>query len=607
MGSTSSVVYHGCCILILVSIGYCRGFLISSSGENGVSLLQGRNNDSTRIPTALTTVTALTAVDPDTACSEGHEAGSQSTTSVQDEFLSRLLYPSAFGHPRDLQPLWKWAHDQPDVNIHPKLRLINACGDDWTLEYSNEVSSSLDEASTNSNQVLLRIPPRLILTSEEWHLPQHNDFDDDSTTLPTYYWPEAVLMVMLLEQLAIGPGSPWWTWIESLPLDFRLPMFEELKNANAANEEQQPRASVTALPSLIPFLEQQEKQFHACRNTLIPYILSTWPRQSKTRQWWETNPEHHQTVIMRWIFSVVITRSWRIPASSSSSQGNMLPQAHLVPLADLFNHHGSSQSVNVHPYYQPLEIMSQQQRSIADSRPSHCCDHALEMRLTQPSTHFSISNNTPLYLSYGLSNYPARFVVNFGFVDTTADLVTLHLPDLYQELQQSEPVISKKNDHLDLLMRDFLDPSQLVVCTHTGALAQHVWYYFWIRIMLHNNNDTMIQPARQDSAFLQKVMDVHAANPIARDDPRIGALLDKILEDAHVERKIVESLQDYIQRNLLIDLYPDLSLPNHPSVDKHHDIGKYEEMGGNAIQYTTYMRGIYQRALDYLDSLCQPL
>ena len=606
MGSTSSVVYHGCCILILVSIAYCRGFRIPSSGESRGYILhcQRRNNDSTRIPTALTSVRALTAVDADAACSEGDETGAQSTTLLQDKFLSRLLHPSATGHPRNLQPLWKWAHDQPDVNIHPKLSLINARGDDWTLEYSNQVSSLLDEASTNSDQVLLRIPPRLILTSEEWHLPSLNDFDD-STPVPTYYWPEAVLMILLLEQLAIGSESPWWIWIESLPLDLHLPMFEEMKNENAANEEQQPRASVTALPSLIPFLEQQAKQFHACRDILIPYILSTWPRQSKTRQWWETTPEHHQAIVMQWIFSVVITRSWRIPASSSSPQEN-LPQAHLVPLADLFNHHGSPQSVNVHPHYQPLEmIMSPQQQSIADS----CCNHALEMRLTQLSTHFSISNNTPLYLSYGLSNYPARFVVNFGFVDTTADLITLHLPDLYHERQQSEPVISNKNDPLDLLMRNFLDPSQLVVCAHTGALAQHVWYHFWIRILVQNNSETTIQTTPRDTAFLQQVMDVHAANPIVREDPRIGALLDKILEDDHVECKIVESLQNYIQRNLLTDLYPDLSLPNHPSVDKHkhHGIGKYGEMGGNTIQYTTYMRGIYQRALEYLDSLCQSL
>lgn len=175
-----------------------------------------------------------------------------------------------------------------------------------------------------------------------------------------------------------------------------------------------------------PFLDHQEQQWKACKAAILE----------------ETDVDVDRLL---WAFSVVFTRSWRPPPGD---------RATLVPLGDMFNHD-----------------------SRANAKPN-----ALEDGSFQLVAKNGIEPGSPLFLSYGFSTVPGRFLVNFGFWDRSADFMDANLT-----------VPSE--------MANAIDASRLVVSTRSGAIAEDVFTLGVYNFLKQRDPEKAAKMAKDPAAY----------------------------------------------------------------------------------------------------------
>jgi len=308
----------------------------------------------------------------------------------------------------------KWAQEQ-GVKLADGVQLVNNGLGDWGVGLS-------ENRPVASQEPIMTIPKVLILSSKDDQVrPFHGAvqaFLAKATTEAItssgkhteqeqldQYTSECLLMLRIIQEQARGSKSPWKSWLDTLPKDFSTGLY-----LDPLERSQVERVAY-------PFLVGQQRQFDACREAL-ENMQDNFSSELQLHLSSSSSSVEDRGNIWRWVYSVVFTRSWRTAGGD---------EAILVPLGDMFNH--NSVQANVAP-------------------------KALDNGSMQLIAKQDLEAGTQLYLSYGLGNFPGRFLVTFGFWERSS---------LYMDANLTIPA-------------EFpLDPSQMVVSTRNGGITEEVF------------------------------------------------------------------------------------------------------------------------------------
>lgn len=410
-----------------------------------------------------------------------------------------------------MQPLLQWAVNL-GIEFAPGTEIVADSEGDWSVELVQP---------QQQGTAILTIPSGLILSTQSFEESQVYSWMKQSMS-DTRFLPECLLAVGLLGELSKGESSLWYTWLESLPTDFStglyLDSFERSHVQRMAPE----------------FLENHEKQWQTCNSLISKLVRDTSNIIPPVLQNWLIS-QPNLSLTVQWAFSIVLTRSWRTPDGKHAT---------LVPIGDMINHH--SQYANVRPCFRQG-------------------DNALQLCLIE-DTKCSRDEPACIHLAYGLSHEPARFLVNFGFCDTSAALIDAHV-DLYL-LRSGLPPISDEKTWPPF------DPSQLVVSTDNGAVAEDVWVVFLLKVL-----------KERDPSEIQRIQNAYDND----DDGSVDVLLNELFEDW--ELIVALELKSHFEF-LLDSVYPALSFSKQ-------DYAIHPRLSMIA-RYNFFMREVFQEALSYL-------
>lgn len=399
---------------------------------------------------------------------------------------------------RDVPSLQEWAIDQ-GVELSDGIELTNNGFGDWGVSFFGE--SSLDKGST-----LMTIPKSLILSSSDRESSEDLSALQESVTASMsesnmeYFVPECLLMIRVLQEQEKGEKSHWKPWLDTLPKSFDSGLyFDPLERSHALR--------------LAPeFLRHQDVQFLSCKlaiqvakdNNLIPKEVVDL-----------LNDEDDLESVMKWAFSAVFTRSWR------SQDGTV---ANLVPLGDMFNH--DSEKANV--------------------APKTTDDGGYQLSLKE-----DVVNGTSLFLSYGLTHRPERFLIIFGFTDRSG---------MYMDANLTVPEGFS------------VDRSSLLVSTKTGSLTEEVWALATYNVLLQRDVDMAVEfataQADQDVEAIQQYLDRYDFESAMY--LRLHVL--KLLGETYPEMDLVpENLSESPRRFGMIARYNNLMRDTWERVGKYLD------------------------------------
>jgi hypothetical protein len=162
-----------------------------------------------------------------------------------------------------------------------------------------------------------------------------------------------------------------------------------------------------------------------------------------------------------------------------------------------------------------------------------------------------VSEGSPLFLSYGMGVFPARFLVNFGFWDRSAQFMDANLT-----IPEEFPV----------------DRSQLVASTRTGGITEDVWNLAIYRLL-----------QERDPAMAEKL----AVAQQKQDEASIQDICSKFdLEGALYLR--LHAL------TLLSETYPDMDIAPE-------NLSESPRRFGMIARYNNGMRESWMRVAEYLD------
>jgi hypothetical protein len=154
--------------------------------------------------------------------------------------------------------------------------------------------------------------------------------------------------------------------------------------------------------------------------------------------------------VLKWAFSVVFTRSWRTK--------DKVPCATIVPIGDMFNHNSRFSNIWV-------------DQAHFDSDVDICLSRDVEL-------------SADLYLSYGITQYPARFLVIFGFCDESCPAIFANVTIPRSTVQTGYEL----DDDVG-----FTDYTKMVFFTANGAISDTVWNAVLYQILLENDQSDVAQ------------------------------------------------------------------------------------------------------------------
>ena len=412
-----------------------------------------------------------------------------------------------------MAPLLQWAVDS-GVEFAPGTEIVADAEGDWSVELVQP---------KQQGTTILTIPSDLILSSESLDGSNLYRWMEQNMLHDTYFLPECLLVVGLLGELSKGESSRWHTWMNSLPISFSTGIYLDSVERSHV---------LRFAPSI---LEQHEKHWQTCNsaismlardtNDILPLFLRNWLRS-----------QPNLSLTVQWAFSIVLTRSWRTPDGRHAA---------IVPIGDMLNHH--SQHANVRPCIRPG-------------------DGSLQLCLVE-DTLCSRDEPVGIQLNYGMSYQPARFLINFGFCDTTSEVIDAHVEQYL--LREGLPPISDEKTWPPL------DPSGLVVSSKNGAVAEEVWIVFLLKVL-----------RERDPSQIQRVQNAYDAD----DNESLEALLDDLFEDW--ELSVALELKGHFEF-LLDNIYPALTLSKQDFVT-HPRLSMI-------ARYNFFMRQVFQQALSYLN------
>ena len=411
--------------------------------------------------------------------------------------LTDLL--ESYDDERNVPLLQEWAADQ-GVTLAEGVQLVDNGLGDWGVGLA-------DTQALEAQAPIMTIPQRLMLSSKDSQVQDFHDAIVQSMSTRTttinngqqqqldYYAPECLLMLRVLQQHAKGPESPWHCWLETLPREFATGLYlDQLERSHVER---------VASASLIG----QQQQFEACRQACED-IHDNLPQELKA--YLSSNPNK-----LRWAFSTVFTCSWRTTGGG---------EATLVPLGDFLNH---------------------------DSAQPNVAPQALEDGSIQLVAKHNLEPGSPLYLSYGLGNFPGRFLVTFGFWDRSS---------LYMDANLTVPEAFP------------VDPSQLVVSTRNGGISEEVFSVGVYQFLLQRNPE-----AAQDMSVAQQNQNQTKVDDFCNTFDLEGALWLRL----HALKIVSET-------------YPDMDIAPE-------NLSESPRRYGMIARYNNGMRESWMRVVDYLE------
>jgi hypothetical protein len=451
-----------------------------------------------------------------------------------------LQQPLQLEQHRDMQRLSSWARSQ-GVVLADGIQLTEDTVGDWSLR----TSKGFERGSS-----IMSVPSHLILSS---------DVNDDSFLRNVHAWmvemgtqsqqdylPEYMLVYKIIQEVYLGKNSQWYEWLQCLPRTFSTGLYlDELE-----------RYQVERMAG--KYIRSQDSQYHDClsliqklissqgtnADDLIPTDFYQWMIEFQHN---DNNDDDDEDLsfnnLVRWAFTVVFTRSWRSPDRK---------HAQIVPLGDLANH--DSQLANLQPSFRQK-------------------DGAFQFYTTNDIDVVEPTSLGNLYLSYGLSYAPARYLVLFGFCDVTAAYIDAQL-DFLEDDDSSDDNYSGMNGGK---WPTTLDPSQLVVSTTNGALSEDVWIAFLYKV-LYENDPEMIPKIR---------------NAFADDDDHDSGdmLLEQLLEtwEWKIGMEIKAHYQRLMETDFTLIIASEYDLAEHPNLSM-------------IINYNLFIREAYLNVLKHVNT-----
>jgi hypothetical protein len=277
------------------------------------------------------------------------------------------------------------------------------------------------------------------------------------------------LWIQILLELDRGVQSQWYPWIQSLPRTFSNALYMDM----------------VELDYLPPYawslakLQLLHLQVFPSALKLMPTVVSMDTLQNK---------ELH-----KWALSVVFTRCWGVEDGASRRNDNAMTAedstatkcCHLAPIGDMLNH-------------------AENATTALDYDVDGNCQFFLKRdmggppiaKTTLPHHH----HQQCLSLSYGRTTNPSRFLVLYGFVDTTQRYI-------FSQLLVTNPTIQHKNMGYNV--------DRMTIDTMDGSLADEIWdvalYSILEQVPLlqeefyaaHGRNDTVTKHAIQQQYQLE--------------------------------------------------------------------------------------------------------
>mmetsp|Transcript_592 Transcript_592/g.1422 ORF Transcript_592/g.1422 Transcript_592/m.1422 type:complete len:1052 (+) Transcript_592:263-3418(+) len=434
---------------------------------------------------------------------------------------------------RDMGSLSAWARGSQIV-FADGIELTEDAFGDWSLS-----TTKLVEQGTP----VLTVPSQVILTSDisgDSFAPYYSERDMETTRgwMETElengsqskqdYLPEYMLVYKLIREVCLGSRSRWYSWWKSLPTKFSTGLYLDEVERNHVER-------MTG-----DFIKVQGLQYKACLELFHKLVSSNTNRSpipAEFHQWilglqQSSNDEGSRfDDLVKWAFTIVFTRSWRSPDRK---------QAQIVPLGDLANH--DSQFANLKPGFRQA-------------------DGAFQFFVTNDVGADSNGPTSPLYLSYGLTHAPARYLVLFGFCDVTAGYIDANLDFLREKDSDNWPTT--------------LEPSQLVISTTNGALAEDVWLAFLYKVL-----------EAKEPELLIRVREAFAGG----DKARGVEFLEHLLETW--EWEVGLEIQSHYQRLLETDFVA-ISVTEN-DLSKHPNLSMI-------INYNLYVRETYIGVMKHID------
>ena len=432
---------------------------------------------------------------------------------------------------RDMATLSEWSRSC-DVVLADGVELTEDLLGDWSLTTTKSIQRGTS---------IMTVPAHLILSSDihgDSYAPYYSETDmknvkdwmeaelESGPQAKQDYLPEYMLVYKLLLEVYMGTNSRWHPWLQSLPTTFSTGLYLDEVERNHVER-------MTG-----DYIKIQRSQYQACLDLFQKFVSSQESKSlipTEFLQWmlslqqYGSNEDATFDNLVQWAYSIVFTRSWRSPDRT---------QAQIVPLGDLANH--DSQLANLKPGFRKM-------------------DGAFQFFVTN-NINVVGSSSPKLYLSYGLTYAPARFLVIFGFCDVTAAYIDANLDFLQPNDDGEWPMI--------------LDHSQLVASTLNGALSEDVWIAFLYKILQKSKPDLLPQ--------IKNVFD----NSEKRGNKLVEELLEKYEFDVGME------IQAHYQRLLETDFVPieviEKDLVEHPNLSM-------------VVNYNLFIRETYLNILEHIN------
>ena len=435
---------------------------------------------------------------------------------------------------RDMASLSEWSRGA-NIVLADSVELAEDLLGDWSLT----TTKSIEQGSS-----IMTIPEEVILTSDvegDSFSPYYTENDmkkirdwmeaelESGSQAKQDYLPEYMLVYKLIREVSMGMNSRWYPWLQSLPTQFSTGLYldeVERKHVERMTGEYIKVQGMQYRACLQVFQKLVSSQKSKGRNALISKDFLDW---MSALQQESSNGETKFDSLVKWAYSIVFTRSWRSPVRT---------QAQIVPLGDLANH--DSQFANLKPGFSEK-------------------DGAFQFFVTKDIE--VVGSATPkLYLSYGLTYSPARFLVIFGFCDVTAAYIDANL-DFLPDDSDDWPTM--------------MEPSQLVVSTLNGALSEDVWIAFLYKMLQKSQPDVL---SRIRQAF-------------DNGEEQGNALVEELLEKWEFE--VGMEIQAHYQKLLATDFTPitvaEKDLAEHPNL-------------GMVVNYNLFMRETYLNVLEHVNT-----
>lgn len=377
--------------------------------------------------------------------------------------LQTLL--SLLSLPRDMSSLQTWAVSK-GVLFHDRVHLVNNDNGDaacWGLQLLTTTAAAAEavaEATTTRRgsiavergSIVLQVPTSIVWNAgnvyDELLVEIGHPLERVVTQLQTDafsrdFIAEFVLFIKLLKETGDTPtscasepiSSQWTLWIDSLPRTFSTGVTFTVSEKACLPMHSRALAEYEGVKfqTFCSALQQLAVAAVAAADS-SPFAACLWLRRRP-----------HDVETLKWAYNVVFTRCWKqtsMPAAGSITDNDDWRCTDIVPIGDMFNHR------------EPANVIVVRNDKTDMIEFIYTGDN-------NNNNNNGDSDDSGLYLSYGMSSNAHRFLSIFGFVDQG-------MSQVWSQLVFFEP-----DERMRALGCD--DRSQSVVRAADGAVASAVW------------------------------------------------------------------------------------------------------------------------------------